>query len=389
MRDKFQRKRIFINARFLTQPVTGVQRYGHELVKGLDNLIEQGDIDLRGAAIELLAPRKGILFRPDLKHIPLRQVGCLTGHAWEQLELPHYAKEGLLFCPGNTAPVTSMVTGRPTVVTVHSLSFIYFPEAYSFAFRALYNTLIPMVMSKADAVITVAESEKVLIGSRFPQAADKIYAVQNGGLPREVREKSGQAWLPDPEVRESAAGGGAWPHLLYVGSRSKGKNLQGVLQALAILNEKFPVKLTVVGAGGKSFKDAGLSIPSSIIDKVEFAGRIDDIAKLIALYKTAKALVFPSFYEASSLPPVEAMACGCPVVVSDIPALRERCGDAALYCDPADADDIAGKIALILEDAGLAEDLRQRGIARAKQYTWENCARETFRIINDVLLKRK
>lgn len=369
-------KRIYINARFLTQPVTGVQRYAIELVKALDCLIEQGEIKKFKYRFELLAPRKGLLRDLHLKHITLRKVGVLTGHAWEQLELPMYSAGGLLFCPGNTAPALSLLAGRKTVVTVHSLSYLYIPEAYSAAFRTLYGTIMPLVLRKANKVITVSQSEKKLITGRYGDIKN-IHVIQNGtGL---------KSFVDENEKLKVDKSDSAEPFLLFVGSISKGKNLQGVLEALSILNKSRDVNLVVVGAGGKTFKGAEACLPGNIINKVFFKGQIDEVRELIHLYKTAFCLVFPSFYESWGLPAVEAMTCGCPVIASNIPALAESCGDAALYCDPFDPADIAVKIQGLMDDEALRQSLIQKGLARAGRFTWDKCARETFAIIEEAL----
>ena len=111
-----------------------------------------------------------------------------------------------------------------------------------------------------------------------------------------------------------------------------------------------------------------------------FAGKLSDAA-LEAHYDAASVLLFPSFHEASGLPPVEAMAHGCPVVVSEIPALRERCGDAALYCDPHDVATMVAQVGRILDDTDLAADLADRGRERAAAFTWSNCLTATLEVI--------
>ena len=108
---------------------------------------------------------------------------------------------------------------------------------------------------------------------------------------------------------------------------------------------------------------------------------------LIKLYRSASCFVFPSFYESFGFPPLEAMACGCPVVVSNAGSLPEICGDAAVYCDPFNANDIAEKIMLVITNETLQEELRQKGMAQAKKFSWERCARETFAVIEKVLNK--
>jgi len=129
-------------------------------------------------------------------------------------------------------------------------------------------------------------------------------------------------------------------------------------------------------------------IPEEIRDRFLFRGQVNDAAEIFGLYRRAACFLFPSYYEASPLPPMEAMATGCPVVASAIPSHHERLGDAALYCDPDDASDIARKVASVLRDEGVASGLRSRGIKRASEFTWHRCALETLRAIDDVMTKK-
>ena len=158
--------RIYINGRFLQQPVTGVQRYGRELLKAWDELFATGGIDRRNVEFHVLAPR-GPIAAPSLRHISLRQVGHLRGHLWDQLELPFQARDGLLFSPGNVHPLLSPLLG-PGVVTVHDLAYRLSPDAYTTAFRLTYGVLVPAALRNADAIITVSESEKRNIAAAVP-----------------------------------------------------------------------------------------------------------------------------------------------------------------------------------------------------------------------------
>lgn len=170
--------RVYINGRYLTHQMTGVQRYAHQLVESIDAQREF----LRPFDVTLLAPARGIIFEPKYRNIAFRKVGRLRGHAWEQLELPCYCGDGLLFCPANTAPVLRLALGRPTVVTVHSLSYLSVPEAYAPSFRLLYRVLVPMTLRLARAVITVSASEAEGMVRRYPFAESRLTAIQNGGF---------------------------------------------------------------------------------------------------------------------------------------------------------------------------------------------------------------
>jgi glycosyltransferase involved in cell wall biosynthesis len=172
------------------------------------------------------------------------------------------------------------------------------------------------------------------------------------------------------------------PYLLYVGSLSRRKNFPGVVAAFERLAERRPqLRLVVVGGTTAVYARAGLQSGDTLRERIVLLGQVDDPDRLAAAYRGARCLLFPSFYEASPLPPVEAMAYGCPVVAADIPSLRERCGDAALYCDPRDNDDIAHAVERVLDDVVFAAELRRRGVARAAQFTWSACAEQTLAVL--------
>lgn len=367
-------KTIYINGRFLTQSITGVQRYAHEIIKALDQLTEDQKIDNVKYQFILLSPQKSLMYSLSLKNIEWRQVGKNSGHAWEQLDLPRYVKDGLLFCPGNTAPLQILTSKKKIMVTVHDLSYLYYPEAYSVPFKLWYRFLIPLIMRNADAVITVSESEKKSILKYYPYVKSRLFAIQNGGLPE--KQRSLIPVTADSRNRTT---------ILYVGSLSRRKNFHGVIKALEKVNNLFDICLTVVGTAGITFRTPDFQISQNIENKVIFKGQINNFDELISFYKGSTCLVFPSFYEASPLPPLEAMACGCPVIVSNIPALQERCGDAALYCDPNDPQDIADKIIRLLENKELRKTIIQKGFLRVKKYSWVKSAWQTFSIMEKIL----
>jgi glycosyltransferase involved in cell wall biosynthesis len=356
-----------INGRFLTQPITGVQRYARELLHAFDNILDRKP-EVR---VTVLSPRLSET-PPSWHNIVWRQVGDLRGHAWEQFELPWYSRGKTLFCPGNTAPVISLLGAQPTVVTVHDLSYRYFPDAYSRSFRLWYSTIVPLVLHRANAVITVSESERLAISACYSSATDRLHAIQNGGFPADFDIKSA-----DIENRNR-------DYVLYVGSLSKRKNFPGILEAAIRLARKRQFRFVFVGGVPEGISDTGLKLPNDASASITFAGQVNDQAALASYYEHATCFLFPSFYEASPLPPIEAMACGCPVVASDIPSLRERCGDAALYCNPHDVDSIAATVERVIDDRNLQLKLQELGYQRAATFTWEHCARQTLNIISNV-----
>lgn len=355
---------IAINGRFLTQPITGVQRYGHELLFALDKIIPS----LPNIRVTLICPKfEGAL--PRLENITIVQGGRFGGHLWEQLDLPRLSRGKVLFCPGNTAPALSLIGGQPVVACVHDLSYLYFPTAYSRGFRLFYNAIVPLIFRRAKAVITVSESERQSIGKHYPFVAKRLFAIQNGGLSGDMK----------PDAPPPAAD--AAKYVLYVGSLSKRKNFPNMFEVACRLAREKSYNFVFVGGTAAGLTSSGLSVPPDVADRISFAGQINETEALIKFYSSATVLMFPSFYEASPLPPIEAMACGCPVVSSAIPSLQERCGDAALYCDPSNIDDIAERVVDVMENPALQQDLRARGLERTKLFTWENCALRTIDVI--------
>lgn len=356
-------KKIVINGRFLTQGVTGVQRYARELLSALDALLEER----RDVHARLLTPSVDTRDIPPLRNIRHDVVGQLKGHLWEQIDLPRAVGNAILFCPGNTAPIRSLLGSTRVVVTVHDLSYLYFPDAYSRGFKLLYNRLIPLILRRADEVITVSQSERNAIVRHYPFAEQRLVAIQNGGLPVGIAEQT-----PLTHVGE---------RVLYVGSLSRRKNFPGMLKAAIELARRRGTRFTFIGSVPAGLNATLTDIPADVRDHIDFHGQVNDWASLLDAYRTADCFLFPSFYEASPLPPIEAMGCGCPVIAGDIPSLRERCGDAALYCDPVDVDAIVAAVETLLDAPERRAALRVAGYEQARRYSWSHCAETTLAFI--------
>jgi glycosyltransferase involved in cell wall biosynthesis len=358
-------KLVDINGRFLTQAITGVQRAALELVQALDHQLSAGPALRSRYSFRVITPARrthGVA----LRHIPTMPVGHLRGHAWEQLELPIHARGRLLVNLCNTAPLFG-----PTVVTIHDASVFAVPEAYSLTFRTWYRTMLPIVGRHALRVVTDSRFSRRELSERVGIPLEKVDVIPLGaehilGTPAD----SGIFGRVPVEPGR---------FILSVGSRSLHKNVGAVITAVSRLGTR---RLPLVVAGGFNSRVFG---ESSVNDRDAFhtAGYVTD-GELRALYENATCLVYPSLYEGFGLPPLEAMLCGCPTVVANTASLPEVCGDAALYCDPRDPDDIARKIRMLIEQPALKDELRCRGTDRARTFTWQRASEALLGTIDGV-----
>ncbi|TVY01126.1 glycosyltransferase family 4 protein [Cohnella terricola] len=359
-------QKVYINARFLTQSVTGVQRYAIELVKSIDCLIDRGELGTGELTFILLTPPSQIQ-QINLKHIQIRKVGFLEGHLWEQFELPFYARNGLLINLCNTAPILKI----NQIITIHDVSVYAVPQTYSLAFRAWYKLLFRIAGTTSKRIITDSQFSKQEIVRYCKIKPSKIQSIYLGK--EHIHDQ-------DLDLNYIAKIKGQKSFILAVSSMSPNKNFRSIIRAIELMDEP---DFDIVIAGGTNPKVFGSSDPLDLSD-YRYLGYVND-SELRALYESADCFIYPSYYEGFGLPPLEAMASGCPVIVSDAASLPEVCGDAALYCDPHSPKNIAEKIRQLMNDPDLRDKLRTKGLKRAKQFTWEKCASETMTVIREVL----
>jgi glycosyltransferase involved in cell wall biosynthesis len=340
-----------------------VQRCAVELVQALDEQLASSTELQSQYHLRLVTPRHNAK-RIDLGRIPTVSVGRLGGHAWEQFELPVYSRGSVLLNLCNTAPLA-----RRSVAVVYDASVFVVPEAYSRAFATWYRTLIPLLGRRALRIVTASRFSQGELARHAGIPADKIEVIPLGA------EHILRAPADPCILRRIGVEPGRF--ILAVGSRSPHKNLGAVTRAVAKLETD---GLPLVVAGGANSRIFAQSAAAGAAVEV---GYVSD-RELRALYENAACFVFPSLYEGFGLPPVEAMACGCPAVVARAGSLPEICGDAVLYCDPRDPEQIAASIRLLLQEPGRRHDLRERGMARARSFTWARASTALLGIIDRV-----
>jgi len=303
-------------------------------------------------------------------------------HAWEHFALPVQClkeKADLLFCPANIAPLFRPRRIR-LVVTIHGLAFRHYPQAYTKGFNFYYSHLLPRVLRRADAIVAVSGAEKNSILDQYGwMDHEKIYIVHSGinhEMFRVGRRDNAKEILRN---RFGITG----KFVLAVGSQTAVKNFRRLVEAFLQIANGAGVNLVLVCGAGPFRYERGGNAKHSRVRLLHNVGN-----ELPLFYQAAEMIVVPSQYEGFGFPALEAMACGCPVVVSNVAALPEVCSDAAYYIDPNDSDSIAAGIEKVLTDENLRQDLIKRGLHRASNFTWEKTARETLKVFDAVMNER-
>lgn len=360
------KKVIYFNGRFLSQTTTGVQRYAQELIKAIDIEIDRNFQDYKDYSFIILTPRNTIEIL-DLKHIKIKKVGYCKGHIWEQFELPFYSFNEFLINLCNIAPILK----KNQVLTIHDAAIYSNKNAYSSIYIAWYRFIYSVLRRTLKKIITVSEFSKKELSTYSKIPKEKLSVIYEG-KEHILNFKNDESIMEKHKLRTGS-------YILAVSSLNPNKNFKSIVEALELLPDS---EFEVVIAGGmhdKVFADSNIS----------FSGRIKHVGyvsndELKTLYINAGCFIYPSFYEGFGLPPIEAMACGCPVIVSNTASLPEICGDAAVYCDPYSISDIAKKINMVMSNKDLRNSLRKKGIKRSGKFKWEQAAKESFNVFKGV-----
>ncbi|MEX3999172.1 glycosyltransferase family 4 protein [Paraburkholderia sp. EG285A] len=347
---------LVINGRFLGRRATGVDRFAFETVRALDALIEAGDPLVAGLRAEIVVPAELGGLRSPFGHVRLRASGHGGAMRWEQLALPCAAAGSLLLNLCNSAP---LFYGHQVTV-LHDAAPARVPESYSRKFAAWYRLMAPRIGRVARRVITVSEFSRRELYEAYRIPLRKIGVVSESGEHMLRMQESASV----PEVLR-----GGRPFVLAVGSLSRHKNFSLVAEAARRLRD---ARFDIVVVGGGDARVYG-GAQGAMPEFVKHLGYVSD-EELVALYRRAACFVYPSLYEGFGLPPVEALALGCPVIASRLPPVVEACGDAVLYTSPDDPAQLAALLERVTADAALRASLRARGAARTAALTWRATA---------------
>lgn len=283
-------------------------------------------------------------------------------------------RPGVLFMPIQMLPLFRP-QGMKTVAVVHDLEFLHYPETYTLANRVLLHVFTRHAVRNATQLIAVSQYTKDDVVRTYGRSADDIAVVHHGVNHARFTSEPGEM---DKETLESLRI--PQKYLLFVGALQPRKNIAGLVKAMEIAGASVPSLVLVAGGG---WKEAGLRERienSSAKERLHLLRRVS-LQELAVLYRHALAFVLPSFSEGFGMPVLEAMASGAPVIVSRTSSLPEIAGDAGLFVDPYQPRTIAEALVKMSQDARLRDDLRAKGLARARQFSWERAAEQTAAVI--------
>jgi glycosyltransferase involved in cell wall biosynthesis len=369
--------RIAIDARLVYYTQAGISQYIKRLVQSL----AQQDDQTEYVILQSRKDRVPLVERPNFRRVPII-TPC--HHRLEQWSL-RFELSALDFDVLHSPDFIPPFRGNfKSIITVHDLAFLLYPHFLTKE-SAKYYGQIDQAVRRADHIIAVSEATKHDLMQRLGVPEHKVTVIYEASSPqyRPMPAEQVKAYVRTKFHLED-------DFILFVSTIEPRKNVPGLLQAYRLLLDSYKVKAKLALAGGHGwlfdevYATAGrLNLTGDVV----FLGRVET-EDLPYLYNAARLLVHPSFYEGFGLPPLEAMSCGTPVIVSSVSALPEVVGDAGLRVDPQNIPELAVGMYRLLVDEGLREEMIQKGLARAACFSWDKAARETLEVYRKVSQSR-
>ncbi len=313
---------------------------------------------------------------------PIRASSRPARLIWEQTMLPRFAARCHIDLLHSLGYVSPLRTPYPSVVTVHDLNYRFIPQAFSLPARLTQKFLVESSIRRADHVLAVSQFTKSQIVQCLPVSPAKITVTPEA--PKQV-ETSPHARIARWEA-VTARFRIRQPYLVAFSSKSPHKNMHGLLKAYRLARDAYQLEsqLVLIGHLPPQMKRCIQDPIEASHPGVVFTGYLDD-TDLAGLLEKASLFVFPSFYEGFGLPVLEAMQLGVPAACSNRGSIPEVAGEAVVYFDPGDPDQMAATIACLMQDEARRDQLRRLGREQVSRFSWEHTARETLRVYRSQL----
>jgi glycosyltransferase involved in cell wall biosynthesis len=373
--------RVGLDGYPLSEPRTGVGHYTLELARALAHQYPSDQF-------ELVSPKPFADFivtdnqLPNLSFVKAKS-SSIRGHWWS-VGLPLYAKRASFDLFHGTNYELPLWNNRRSVLTIHDLSALLYPELHRPRLARRARLRLPLAVRLATAIVTPTETVKREVCKQFrikPESVTSIHEAPRSCFRPMTLDESA-------EIRRRL--GVEDDFLLFVGTLEPRKNLVTLLKAFAQILEQTSLRPQLVLAGGEGWLMAETDSfirSAGIGERLRMTGYLDD-EDLRALYSSCQAFIYPSLYEGFGLPPLEAMACGAPVIGSRIGALGETLGDAAILIDPLAVESLARAIADLLENHKRRQELSSAGERQAAKFTWKETARLTYEVYERVIARK-
>lgn len=271
-----------------------------------------------------------------------------------------------------------------SIITIHDLYFLIRPEHTNFMTKLILPREARHAVRRCDAIIADSESTKRDIIENLGVDAEKVKVVYLAARP-EFRVLSDAQILSAIRAKYT----NNHPYILFLGTLEPRKNLVSLIQAFAMVKRtgNFPHKLILAGRRGWGYEDIFAEIERQNLSQEVIVPDYVENADIVGLYNAAELFVYPSLYEGFGLPVLEAMACGTPVITTNISSLPEVAGDAGVLVAPDDVGGLAQAMVRVISDQEYSSELRNKGLEQVKKFSWNKTAKETFRVYQQVLNK--
>ncbi|MBE6048390.1 MAG: glycosyltransferase family 4 protein [Clostridium sp.] len=356
---------------------TGIGTYTHQLISNL-NLIDSKNEYL------IFLPENSSLNNLN-SNFEIKSVNHTPNdNFWEEVSVPNIlddSKIDIYHVPQNGVGLSENIN-CVKVITLHDIIPLKMPETVSDRYLNIFNNVLPNLIPKCEGIITVSQYSKDDIANEFnfPKekiyvthlAAEKIYKPLNKSICKKIIKKK-------YSISDN--------FILYVGGFSPRKNIIGLIESFSLLsaNTRKNLKLVITGKKGFSYsKYKNRAETLNISENVIFTDFIP-LEDMPIFYNSAELLVYPSFYEGFGLPPLEAMACGTPVIASNVTSLPEVCNDSALLVNPNDIYELSNCMSNVLNDEHLMKNMIKNGLTRSSDFSWRKTALNTVSAYTDIL----
>ena len=370
--------RIGCNAQILTDGRTGVSRFAQNVIRLLPKIGANHEFIIFGNSPSLKFEEKNVALVPT--HVLVNSSAKRI--FWEQTMLPRLIKKydlDIMFYPDHSASLLPQNVKQ--AIVLHDLAPFAMPQTFNTIRRLYKQRVITHSVQKATIILADSFATKSEALFYFPDIENKITVV-HPGLEQSFERVTDQEVLSEIRKRYALRD----PFLLFVGTLEARKNVLRLIKAFAQGRKNYGWNHTLVLAGtpGYGYNEIErMIIEEHVQNSITITGYIKD-TELSSLYSLADIFIYPSLYEGFGFPPLEAMKCGCPVIVSNVTSLPEVVGEAGLYVDPYDETSISTQINCLIQDAVLKKSLIQKGRERSLQFTWEKTVRSILDVIERI-----